>query len=57
MRWIFLILPFLLNSACLYVEGRIIQEPKDVVIPPCAEEYTAYYPCHYPDVTKTRCSN
>lgn len=61
MRWIFLIPLFLINSACIFVEGRIIEEPKDVVIPPCINEYTTYYPCHYPDVTKpgrtVRCSH
>lgn len=32
MRWIFITLSSILLSACLYVEGQIIDEPKDVVV-------------------------
>lgn len=52
MRWIGLMLLFLCNSGCIFVEGSIIEEPKDVVIPPCIYQYTAYSPCHAIDVTQ-----
>ena len=55
MRWFFLLMPlFLINSGCIFVEGSVIEEPKDVVIPPCVYKYTAYSPCQRINVSEAK---
>lgn len=42
MRWILLGLVSLLLSACLFVEGQIIEEPKDVVVGNTTAKYASW---------------
>ena len=39
MRWIILVPLSCLLTSCIFVEGQIIEEPKDVVVSPQAYQY------------------
>ncbi|MBP6918187.1 MAG: hypothetical protein KBB94_04685 [Legionellaceae bacterium] len=39
MRWIILLPLSCLLTSCIFVEGQIIEEPKDVVVSPQAYQY------------------
>ena len=51
MRWIGLLAISCLLSACIFVEGQIIEEPEDVVISPHLYQYIPDYPCQSTSVT------
>lgn len=55
MRWMLMTPLCCLLSACIFVEGQIIQEPKDIVIPASAYQFPLKYPCHSLDVTQAEC--
>lgn len=42
MRWIFILLTSILLSACLYVEGQVIEEPQDVVVGNTTTKYASW---------------
>lgn len=51
MRCIILLPLFGLLTSCIFVEGSIIEEPKDVVVSRQAYQFTPDYPCQSVDVT------
>jgi hypothetical protein len=52
MKWLQLTPLFALLTSCIFTEGQIIEEPKDIVIPPSAYYFTPNYPCNSTDVTQ-----
>lgn len=56
MRWIMLLPLSCLLTSCIFVEGQIIEEPKDVVVSSNAYQLTPDFPCQQSlDVTKAEC--
>lgn len=52
MQWIILLFLGCLLTSCIFVEGQIIEEPKDVVISRQAYQLTPDFPCQSEDVTQ-----
>lgn len=51
MKWLLPLLLLILLSSCLYIEGAVIEEPKDVVVDNSLSRFAVWEKCGLIDVS------